>query len=85
MNKQDIEVVSEILRQWNPLGEKASAIDGLEGYKYEAMDILSTCRIGKKSMKDSVSSVLTQAFGITLDHGQLSEFSAKIEKALSSK
>ena len=67
------------------MGERASTIDGLEGYKYEAIDILSTCRIGKKSVKESVSNVLTQAFGITLDQGQLTEFSGKIEKALSAK
>lgn len=85
MEEQYIEVVAEILRQWNPLGEKASEIDGLEGYKYEAIYILSTCRIAKKSVKESVSNVLTQAFGITLDQGQLTEFSAKIKKALSAK
>tara|TARA_B100001063_G_C16675518_1_gene508832 strand:+ start:812 stop:994 length:183 start_codon:yes stop_codon:yes gene_type:complete len=54
----------------------------LEGYKYEAMDILSAIKITKVSAEFAISQVLTQAFDISLDPAQLSVNSARIEQLL---
>ena len=47
MKDELISSISNILTEWNPLGEKSSTITDLEGYKYEAMDILSSIEITK--------------------------------------
>ena len=39
--EQQIIEIAKIIEDWNPLGEAANSIDQLEGYRYEAMDILS--------------------------------------------
>lgn len=82
MNDEIISSVANILDDWNPLGDKASTIDGLEGYKYEAMDILSTIEVAKLPVEKAVSQVITQAFSITLSESELRHYSAKIEQLL---
>lgn len=74
--------LASILNEWNPLGDKAATIDDLEGYKYEAMDILSTIEITKTSVENAVSQVLTQAFSITLSDSELKYYSTKITQLL---
>ena len=69
MKDELISSVASILNEWNPLGDKASAMNDLEGYKYEAIDILSTIKIKRVSAEVAISQVLTQAFGISLDSG----------------
>jgi len=74
MSNEQIIKVAKIIEEWNPLGEKENAIEGLEGYRYEAMDIISSYKIlsKKQSIKESVKKVLTQAFNIELNEGKLS-------------
>ena len=40
MNEQTIEEVRLIIENWNPLEEQANFINDLDGYKYEASDII---------------------------------------------
>ena len=82
MKEELINSVSTILSEWNPLGDRAETISDLDGYRYEAMDILSTIKIVKVAPEKAVSDVLTQAFRITLDEAQLKYYSAKIERLL---
>ena len=82
MKEELITSVSEILRDWNPVGEKAKSISDLEGYKYEAMDIISAIAISNVPVEKAVSEVLTQAFGITVSDAQLKQYSAQIEQLL---
>lgn len=82
MNESVINSVSEILQQWNPLAERALSMDDLEGYRYEAMDIISTASIAKKPVRDAVALVLSQAFKIEPDSEALTHYSALIERAI---
>ena len=82
MNDELISAVASILDDWNPLGDKASTIDSLEGYKYEAIDILSTIEVSKLPVEEAVSQVITEAFSITLIESELRHYSAKIERLL---
>jgi D-hexose-6-phosphate mutarotase len=82
MKEHLINSVAEILQVWNPLGEKMSSMSDLEGYRYEAMDIISTVSIAKKPVRDAVALVLLQAFNVELDSEALTHFSAHIERAI---
>ena len=82
--EQQIIEVAKIIENWNPLGEAANSIDQLEGYRYEAMDILSTIDIvyGKENIKDAIEIVLTQAFNIELDQTKLMDATTKVKNIL---
>ena len=82
MNDQLISSVASILNDWNPLGDEASTVDSLEGYKYEAIDILSAIEVWEVPVRKAVSQVLSEAFDITLNKSELSHYSAKIERLL---
>ena len=82
MKGELISSVSAILNEWNPLGEEAAKINDLDGYKYEAIDILSTIQITNSSVEKSVSLVISQAFGISLDATEVKYYSSKIENLL---
>ena len=82
MKDELIASVASILNEWNPLGDKAATMIDLEGYKYEAMDILATIKIKKLSTEQAVSQVLTQAFKVPLAPAQLTMYSAKIDQLL---
>ncbi len=84
MNEKQIKDIANVLEEWNPLGEKANTIEGLEGYRYEAMDIFSTIKIvnGNSKVKKSIEQVLTQAFNINLDQEKLDKATNKIEGIL---
>ena len=83
MKEQDIEQVRIILEQWNPLGDRASSIEDLDGYKTEAIDILSSYKIipGLKLNK-AVKSVIEGAFDITVDTNELNVAVEKISKII---
>jgi len=51
MNKETISKVASVLNAWNPLGEKAKTITDLDGYRIEAIDILSTINYMKEKTK----------------------------------
>jgi len=80
MDEVIVNRIAKVIEEWNPLGEKANSIEGLEGYRYEAMDIISGSKILSKSqsVKESIYNVLTQAFHIELDDAQLSKAAKKI-------
>jgi hypothetical protein len=82
MNDEIVSLISIILERWNPLGDKAATTKKLDGYKYEAMDILSTIKITKVPVEKAVLQVLTQAFDISLNKSELEKYSAEIERLL---
>ena len=82
MNDDLIKSVSLILLEWNPLEERAGLMEDLEGYRYEAIDIISAVKTSNMTTKKAVSNVLTQAFNITLDETQLLKYSAAIDRNL---
>jgi len=82
MNEELIQSVSKLLQEWNPLGDRASNVKDLEGYRYEAIDILSPISITKCSVKDTVANVLSEAFNLELDESMLSHYSEKIENLI---
>lgn len=85
MSDEQIKNIAGVLEEWNPLGEKANTIDNLEGYRYEAIDIISTIKIvnGKDNVRKSIAQVLTQAFNINLDDAKLDKAADIIKTMLS--
>lgn len=83
MNEELIISVANILEEWNPLGEQASSVSELDGYHTEAIDILSSTRILKQPVRKALATVLSQAFGLSLDEAQLNHYSKKIEQVIS--
>ena len=82
MDQKLIDSVANILEKWNPLGEQASSVSDLDGYHAEAIDIIASSHILKQSIKQSVGTVLGQAFGISLEEGQLNHYSKLIEQVI---
>ncbi len=65
MKEQTIEKVAKVLEEWNPLGENAKKIKDLNGYRVEAIDILSsTGLMPRNNIEKTISDVLEQAFNI---------------------
>jgi len=87
MKEDEIIQVANILEEWNPLSEGANSIDDLDGYRIEAIDIISSTNIiyGTKKVKMAIETVLTQAFGIELDQSKLTEAAIKIEAILTNR
>jgi len=85
MKEEIINKVAEILATTNPLGDQSKNIPDLEGYYYEAVDILSTLNFmsGPKKIEKAIVQVLTQAFEITPEPAQVSKAANEIEKLLS--
>jgi len=84
MKEAEIQQVANVLEAWNPLGEKANSIDSLEGYKYEAIDIIATLRIapGSYGVKETIKTVLEQAFNIQPEPASLAKAAEEIGKIL---
>jgi len=84
MNEELITKVASIIEQWNPLGSAANTTDNLDGYRYEAIDIIATIQLSDSSdnVKKSIEQVLTQAFNIELNQTQLIEATSKIKNLL---
>jgi len=68
MNEEKITAVAGILARWNPLADGARSINDLDGYRVEAIDIISVMKIKGKSVKPErlVMEVLNQAFDLSL-------------------
>ncbi|MFZ2399188.1 MAG: hypothetical protein WA096_08345 [Smithella sp.] len=68
MNEKQINAVSNVLSQRNPLGEKANSISDLDGYRVEATDIIFALELRGNSAKPEsiVMEVLNQAFDLRL-------------------
>ena len=84
MHEEQITQVAEVLEEWNPLGDAANTVEGLDGYRYEAIDIISTVELisGPNRVKKAISQVLTEAFNIELDQAELAQAAKKVERAL---
>jgi len=83
MDEKIITRVSKILEEWNPLGEKSTSIKDLDGYRTEAIDILSTSKIMfKDNIEKAVKEVLEQAFDIKIDPQKAVEAATKIKLIL---
>ena len=87
MEELDIKAVAQSLSHWNPLGDNASQISDLDGYKIEAIDIISTLSFsrGKLSTSKAISEVLSQAFGLPLDEASVKSAAEDIESILNAR
>ncbi len=79
---EKIFAISKILTVWNPLGESAASMKGLDNYQTEAMDILSVMELYGYSPKKAVSEIMQEAFLIDLDKTELDHYSSKIKAVL---
>ncbi len=72
--------------EWNPLGDKASTINDLNGYRTEAIDILSTYEffsgLSGLTVQKAVKKVIEQAFDITVDENGLNNAAERISKII---
>jgi hypothetical protein len=79
---EQIEQVMHVLTKWNPLGEMASTIHDLDGYRTEAIDILFS--LGMPGAPDNlaqiIQSVLNQAFNLELSIDDCLTPAAEIER-----
>jgi hypothetical protein len=68
MNEEKITAVANVLAQWNPLEKGARNVDDLNGYRIEAIDIISGLKVRGNSVKPErlVMEVLNQAFDLNL-------------------
>jgi hypothetical protein len=68
MNENQITSVSNVLAQWNPLGENANSVSDLNGYRVEAIDIIFALEMPGNSVKPEliVMEVINQAFDLRL-------------------
>ena len=84
MHEEQITEVAKALEEWNPLGDAANTVDGLDGYRYEAIDIISTIELlaGPNKVRKAISQVLTEAFNIELDQAELAEAAKRVEDLL---
>jgi hypothetical protein len=85
MNEELIIGAAKVIQEWNPLGEKANSVEQLDGYRYEAIDIIASINIahGEELIKESIEQVLTQAFNIELSQVKLAEAANKIKSLIS--
>ncbi len=84
MKEETIISVANILENWNPLGETSNSIPDLEGYRYEAIDILSTINFmsGPDKIEKAIEQVLSQAFKIKIDKQELPRIALNIKNLL---
>jgi hypothetical protein len=83
MKDETVEKVAKILSEWNPLGEKAGTVEDLNGYRVEAIDIISTPGMFYgNDVEKAVSGVLEEAFDISLASDEVKLASEKIRKLL---
>ena len=79
--------IRRILESWNPLGERASLIDDLDGYEVEAEDILFNIEMDfeskriknkKNAVRKMVRDVINEAFNLHLSDNDCEEYADKI-------
>jgi hypothetical protein len=81
MREEQIVQVAKVIEAWNPLGEAANSVEQLDGYRYEAIDIISAINIlsGPNNVRKAVEQVLSQGFNIELNQTKLSDSAKEIE------
>ena len=84
MDERQIQAVAALLVAWNPLGSKAAQVPDLNGYRTEAIDIISSMSIFGKSKSPSnvVAEVLDQAFGLKLTSAQCEATAKQVMQAV---
>ncbi len=84
MEEKQIQEVMKILSNWNPLGNRATTIPDLDGYRTEAIDILFEIHVSLKrsNILDIIREVLNQAFDLVLDKDECSEPAKQIFEIL---
>lgn len=81
MNNDKIAAVAKILSDWNPLGPKAAAVQDLDGYRVEAIDIIANTRL-QPSALEAVRTVLNEAFRLSLSEDDCREAAKRISAVL---
>ena len=68
MDEEMITAVARVLTLWNPLGERASHIKDLDGFRVEAADIIFGLETRGKAVRTAqvVMEVLNEAFDLDL-------------------
>ncbi len=83
MKDETIEKVAKILEEWNPLGENANSVKDLDGYRVEAIDIISTLDMFyDNNVEKAVSGILEEAFDIILAIDEVKLASERIREVL---
>ena len=87
MQQHEIEEVAKVLSDWNPLGVAAERVADLNGYKTEAIDIISVLLVtgGSQPAERVVMQVLNQAFGLSLTPSECSTPAKSISAVLGAK
>ncbi|MCH8106449.1 MAG: hypothetical protein IIC58_13255 [Proteobacteria bacterium] len=87
MEDYEISAVAKILSDWNPLGDEATNVQDLDGYKTESIDILFHFKMsnGKAGVEKIVMQVLNEAFDIELTKNECSDVATRIFRFLSKK
>jgi hypothetical protein len=68
VDEAQVSKVAAILAEWNPLGSRAASVSDLDGYRFEAIDIMMALRIWGASvaLDETISDILNQAFDLSL-------------------
>jgi hypothetical protein len=68
MHEEVVDRVAAVLSGWNPLGPQAAAVEDLDGYRVEAIDIIFAAgdRPRPAAVARIVRDVLDEAFGLDL-------------------
>jgi len=84
MQDYEIDEVAKILTDWNPLGDDATKIKDLNGYRTEAIDIIFNLEIKKNraNAENIVMEVLSQAFNLFLTKNECTGPTQKILNVL---
>jgi hypothetical protein len=82
--EKQIDKVMHILTQWNPLGDKASAVHDLDNYKTEAIDILFHIGLGgsRNSPARVIRDVLNEAFDLEMSLDDCLDAAGEIKNIL---
>jgi hypothetical protein len=81
---KQIKRAMHLLTQWNPLGDRASAIHDLDNYKVEATDILFHVGLSASGTNPTpiVRDVLNEAFDLFLSIADCTAVGEEIKKIL---
>lgn len=84
MEEEKIKKVSEILSQWNPLGDRTSEFPDLDNYKTEAIDIIfhAEMDLRNEGISNIVKQVLNSAFNLSLTKKECYKPSKQIKKII---
>ena len=81
---EQLEEIAQVLKDWNPLGDKAKSVTDLDGYSTEAEGIAFGLAIAesKTNIAEMISDVLDEAFDLNLPIDDCLEAAKLIEAIL---